>query len=84
MYCMEEAGQVLHVAGSGRLIIRLTNRVDEGHTLCNRKGARIARVMELIGPASRPYASARSLTNNTRGIAGRKLFLIDTKGDKKR
>lgn len=72
---MLEVGEALHVAGSGRIIVRLTGGgVDEGSTLYSRSGAKMAEVREIIGPISRPYASASPLTNNTRRISGRKLF----------
>lgn len=61
---MKEMGTVLHVAGSGRVIVRLTGAAAEGDVLCNSKGRRIARIRELIGPVRAPYASAESLTNN--------------------
>ena len=74
---MKEVGKVLHVAGSGRLIVQLASDVREGSILCDRKGARIAKVMEIIGNVLRPHASAAVLTNNTRNISGRRLFALD-------
>ena len=61
---MKEMGTVLHVAGSGRVIVRLTGAAAEGDILCNSRGRRIVRIRELIGPVRAPYASAESLTNN--------------------
>jgi RNA-binding protein len=61
---MKEVGTVLHVAGSGRVIVRLTGAASEGDVLCNSRGRRIVRIREMIGPVSAPYASAESLTNN--------------------
>jgi rRNA processing protein Gar1 len=75
---VKEAGEVLHVAGSGRIIFKMSGSLDEGDILCDRQGARIAKVMELIGPVAGPYASAMRLTNNTRNITGRKLFSPET------
>ncbi len=71
---MQAAGEISHLAGSGRVIVRLLKRVEEGQVLCDEKGTRIARVMELIGPVDGPYASASPLTNNVRRLAGRKIF----------
>ncbi len=61
---MKEMGTILHVAGSGRVIVRLTGAAAEGDILCNSRGRRIVRIRELIGPVRAPYASAESLTNN--------------------
>lgn len=71
---MQEVGKVSHLAGSGRLIVRLSKAVPEGGILYDSKSARIAKVMEIIGPVSGPYASAAPLTNNTRKLPGRLLY----------
>lgn len=77
---MREVGEVLHVAGSGRVIIKLSRSVNENQILYNRRGTKIAKVLEIIGPIARPYASAMHLTNNTRNIVGRRLFAPEAGG----
>jgi rRNA processing protein Gar1 len=73
---MQEVGEVLHRAKSGRLIIRLTGRVDPGTVLVDSKGRNPAKVVELIGPVSRPYASAAPASERAdSGKDGKKLFL---------
>lgn len=73
---MQEVGEVLHRAKSGRLIIRLTGRVDPGTVLVDSKGRNAAKVVELIGPVSRPYASAAPASQRAdSGKDGKKLFL---------
>ena len=54
----------MHLAGSGRVIIQLSKELVEGQILTDAKGTRVAKVMELIGPVRRPFASASPLTNN--------------------
>lgn len=71
---LEEAGEVLHVAGSGRAIIRLAGPLPEGQVLCDRRGNRVAKVMELIGPVSAPLASAAPLSERGAGRGGAKVF----------
>ena len=61
---MQEVGEIMHLAGSGRVIIQLSKELVEGEILCDEKGTRVAKVMELIGPMKRPFASATPLTNN--------------------
>ena len=73
---MQEVGRVLHLASSGRVIIRLSKIIDEGQILCDEKSAKIAKVTELIGPVSQPFASAIPLTNNVRKITGKKVFAL--------
>ncbi|MDG6914791.1 MAG: hypothetical protein JRN23_03075 [Nitrososphaerota archaeon] len=73
---MQEVGEVLHRARSGRLIVRLERRVEPGSILLDPKGRKAAKVVELIGPVSKPYASAAPLTERAdTGKQGRKLFL---------
>ncbi len=72
---MREVGEVLHTARSGRLIIRLAdNEVNAGSVLLDSKGRNAAKVMELLGPVSRPYASAIPASDKF-GKEGQKLFL---------
>ncbi|RNJ79909.1 MAG: hypothetical protein D9C04_03400 [Nitrosopumilus sp. B06] len=71
---MQEIGEVMHLAGSGRVIIRLSDTPAEGQILCDQKGTRIAKVMELIGPTSKPFASATPLTNNIKKYVGKSVF----------
>ena len=68
----------MHLAGSGRVIIQLSNKLVEGQILCDEKGTRIAKVMELIGPVKRPFASATPLTNNIKKYIGKSVFAIET------
>lgn len=73
---MQEVGEVLHKAKSGRLIIRLTRKVEPGSVLLDSKGRNAARVVELIGPVARPYASAAPASDRAgTGKDGRKVFL---------
>ncbi len=64
----------MHLAGSGRVIIQLSNKLVDGQILCDEKGTRVAKVMELIGPVRRPFASATPLTNNIKKYIGKSVF----------
>ena len=66
----------MHLARSGRVIVQLTKLVEEGQILCNKKSDKVAKVMELIGPVSKPYASAIPLTNNIEKFSGKKVFTL--------
>ena len=70
-------GEIMHLAGSGRVIIQLSKELVEGQILCDNKGTRVAKVMELIGPIKRPFASAASLTNNINKFIGKKVFMFE-------
>lgn len=67
----------MHLASSGRVIIRLTRQLDEGNFVCDESGRKIAKVTELIGPVSNPYASAISLTNNIKKHIGSKVYFFN-------
>ncbi|MBA4452907.1 MAG: H/ACA ribonucleoprotein complex subunit GAR1 [Candidatus Nitrosomaritimum yanchengensis] len=80
---MQEVGEIMHLAGSGRVIIQLSDVLSEGVILCDEKGTRVAKVMELIGPVKRPFASATPLTNNIKKYIGKAVFATETSPAKK-
>ena len=73
----------MHLANSGRVIVRLANTVSAGQILCDEKSTKVAKVNELIGPVAKPYASAVSLTNNIQKFVGKKMFAFDIPPAKK-
>ncbi len=73
----------MHLANSGRVIVQWTKLVEEGQILCDEKNTKVAKVMELIGPVSKPYASAIPLTNNVKKFTGKKIFAFEITPAKK-
>ena len=73
----------MHLANSGRVIVRLSNTVSAGQILCDEKSTKVAKVNELIGPIAKPYASAMSLTNNIKKFVGKKMFASEAPPAKK-
>ena len=71
----------MHLAGSGRVIIQLSDVLSEGVILCDEKGTKVAKVMELIGPVKRPFASATPLTNNIKKYIGKSVFATEHSPD---
>ena len=80
---MQEVGEVIHLASSGRVIIQLTKTLEEGQILCDEKSSKVAKVMELIGPVTKPFASAAPLTNNIKKYTGKKVFALEFSPAKK-
>jgi len=80
---LQEIGEIMHLAKSGRVIIQLTKLVEEGQVLCDEKSGKVAKVMELIGPVAKPYASAVPLTNNIKKFTGKKVFALENSPAKK-
>ena len=73
----------MHLARSGRVIVRLSDTVGPNQILCDDKSVKVAKVTELIGPVTKPYASAISLTNNIKKFVGKKVFTFETPSAKK-
>ena len=67
----------MHLANSGRVIVRLSKVIKEGQVLCDKNSQKIGRVTELIGPTNRHFASAIPLTNNLKKIDGMKVFSLE-------
>jgi len=80
---LQEVGEILHLASSGRVIVRLSKAVTEDQILCDENSTRVAKVRELIGPVAKPYASAISLTNNVKRFIGKKMFASEAPPAKK-
>lgn len=78
---MEEAGEVLRLAKSGRLIIRAKADLDIGTVLVDREGKRLAKVIDLIGPTRSPYASAVLLTDMVNKASCSKVYVLRERSD---
>ena len=71
---MLQAGILLHLAKSGRLIVKLSTETKPGANLLDEKGRRLGKVIELIGPVRAPYASAAPSSSRF-GKPGDPIFL---------
>ena len=80
---MQEVGEIIHLANSGRVIVRLTKAIEEGQILCDKKSSKLAKVTEMIGPVAKPYASAIPLTKNVKSFTGKKVFALTIASAKK-
>ena len=73
----------MHLANSGRVIVRLSKIVTQDQILCDENSTKVAKVTEMIGPVAKPYASAISLTNNIKNFVGKKMFTFEIPSAKK-
>ena len=71
---LQEVGEILHIAKSGRVIVKLNQKVNSGEILLDSKGKKVARVVELIGPVKAPYASAMPMTDRIKKYIGTKMY----------
>jgi rRNA processing protein Gar1 len=74
---LQEAGIVLHLARSGRLILKAGSQVRDGSILVDGEGRKTCKVIETIGPVASPYLSTQPLTERIERVLGQKLFLSD-------
>lgn len=70
---MDEVGTVIHLAKSGRLIIKVDRFIKPGTILLDSKGRKLAKVTELIGPVKSPYATAIPLTERIERVIGTRV-----------
>ncbi|HJU34666.1 MAG TPA: Gar1/Naf1 family protein [Nitrososphaera sp.] len=74
----DEVGEILHLARSGRLIVKLNTagaeRIKPGELLIDGSGRKVGKVAELLGPIKTPYASVITLTDRTSRLVGSKVF----------
>jgi RNA-binding protein len=78
---MEELGRVLHVAKSGRIIVKVNADAGEkkstGMLLVDSSGLRIGKIQEIFGPVFSPYASVLPSREKLTDIIGTKVFIAD-------
>jgi RNA-binding protein len=70
---LEEVGTLIHLAKSGRLIVKIDKFVKPGTILLDSKGRKMAKVTELIGPVKSPYATAVPLTERVQRATGTRV-----------
>ena len=78
---MKELGEILHLAKSGRLILRSTasniDNKETGKCIIDEKGKRIGKIVEIFGPVRSPYVSIVPLKGRRNTMAGIKVFISD-------
>lgn len=71
---MEMIGEILHMAKSGRLIVKVEENTAHnliGQALIDNKGSRIGKIIELIGSVKSPYASVMPALNSKYTVGGK-------------
>lgn len=73
---VEKVGTVLHLAKSGRLIVKATAaNIKVGVVLCDAKGRKVAKVAEVFGQVKEPYLSCIPLTDRVKKLEGKEVYL---------
>jgi RNA-binding protein len=75
---LREVGEVMHLAKSSRLIVRLlgpsSREIHSGEVLVDQNVRGVGKVLEIIGPVASPYASVVPLTGRPNKVLGVKVF----------
>jgi RNA-binding protein len=75
---LQEVGEVMHLAKSSRLIVRLLGssgrEIRSGEVLVDQNGRSVGKVIEIIGPVASPYASVMPQTGRPNKVLGVKVF----------
>ena len=78
---MNELGEILHVAKSGQVIVRLSSHASDkkasGLTVIDINGRQIGKILAIFGPVRSPYASVLPSRQKLTGIVGTKVFVAD-------
>jgi RNA-binding protein len=78
---MNELGEVLHMAKSGRLIVKMSAATSEkkviGIPVVDSTGKQIGKIQEIFGPVVSPYASVQPGREKLTSIIGTKVFIAD-------
>ena len=70
---MEKIGKIVHLAKSGRLIVKIEENSNYeliGQSLINDRGTKVGKIIELIGPVESPYASVIPTIDSKYSIGG--------------
>ncbi len=80
---MQKVGVVLHLAKSGRLIVKASvTDIKVGTLLYDMKGKRVAKVAEVFGPVKEPYLSCIPLTDRVKKLEGQEVYIHLTEGER--
>jgi RNA-binding protein len=78
---MNELGEVLHTAKSGRLIVKMSAATSEkkviGMPVVDSTGKQIGKIQEIFGPVVSPYASVQPRREKLTSFIGTKVFIAD-------
>jgi RNA-binding protein len=78
-YTLEKIGEILHLAKSGRLMVKVDEQINHkliGQALIDDKGTKIGKIIELVGSVKSPYASVIPTVDSKYSVGG-KVFTSD-------
>lgn len=76
---MHELGRILHIARSGRVIVKTGTATWEkkmnGLPIFDINGRQIGRIQEIFGPVACPYASVQPIREKLADLVGIQVFI---------
>ena len=79
---VQKVGVVLHLAKSGRLIVKAAaSDIKVGTILYDSKGRRVAKVAEVFGQVKEPYLSCIPLTDRVKKLEGGEVYTYSAEGE---
>jgi RNA-binding protein len=76
---MRELGRVLHIARSGRIIVKTgvgaIEKYANGFPVTDINGRQIGKLQEIFGPVISPYASVQPIRQKPADIVGTQVFI---------
>tara|TARA_B100000749_G_C18436250_1_gene470187 strand:+ start:1321 stop:1542 length:222 start_codon:yes stop_codon:yes gene_type:complete len=67
-------GIAMHIAKSGRLIIKCESETSANSFIFDKRGNKIAKIQEIFGPINSPYISAITLSEKAKRVIGKKVY----------
>ncbi len=64
----------MHIAKSGRLIIKCESVTSANSFIFDKRGNKIAKIQEIFGPINSPYISAITLSEKAKRVIGKKVY----------
>jgi rRNA processing protein Gar1 len=71
---LEKLGTVLHVSGSGKLVIKTKKKVKTGIQVFDETLSKVGEVSEVFGPVEHPYISIKPEMKEVKHYIGYSLY----------
>ena len=67
-------GTAIHVAKSGRLVIKAKGDIRTGEFVFDERGNQVGKVLEVIGPTRSPYLTVIPANEQSKRVIGRLVY----------
>ncbi|MCZ6648246.1 MAG: Gar1/Naf1 family protein [Thaumarchaeota archaeon] len=67
-------GTAIHVAKSGRLVIKAKADIRAGEVVFDERGNKVGKVLEVIGPTRSPYLTVIPANEESKRVIGRLVY----------